>query len=210
MAHRLHKHAFRLARTLNLAHPTAPEDRLQHIMQIVVVFGVLVMFIAWLNTVRVIRAPGTFVGAGVVKIDTPSQFAAYVIPSINMGLDFMLIQTKNPEIESLCVQEKLIRGFECYFISNTIVEGEALKVCEFPEIGCNAIELKRPSDLNRAIMSCTSLPPSSECIVRALPLWHRTVFSIIAILYFLVVVVSILFRQESLSNKVLKFWRNII
>lgn len=211
MAHQLHKHAFKAAHKLKLARRTPPKDMLQDIMQIVVVFSVLVLFIAWINTVRVLRAPGTFVGAGVLKIDTPDQFFAYAIKSLDMGLDFMLIQTSNPEIESLCVQEEIINGIECFYSSsNNIVNGEPLNVCEYPEIGCNAIHVTRVSDLNRAILSCTSLPPSSECIVRALPLWHRSVATTLAIIYFVLVLLSVIFKQESLSNKVLKFWRHII
>lgn len=210
MAHQLHRHFFNLTKRLNLSNRVPAQDRLQHALQIVFVFAVLLMFIAWLHTVPVIKAPGTFVGAGVVKIDSRDQYAAYAIKSLQMGLDFMIIDTKNPEIESLCVQEELIYGFKCYFAPDNIIGGEELTVCKYAELGCNALAVVSPSDLERAAVSCTSLPPSKDCMLRAFPLWHRTIFTILGIIYFLIVVVSVILRQESVSNKVLKFWRHIV
>lgn len=210
MAHRLHKHFFRMTKRLKLSDRVPAQDRLQHVMQVVLVFAILLMFIAWLNTIKVIKGPGTFVGAGIVKIDDRDQYAAYAVKSLEMGLDFMLIDTKNPEIQSLCVQEELIYGFKCYFAPGNTINGEELKVCKFAELSCNALEVTKPSDLERAVVSCNSLPPSKDCILRAFPLWHRSVFTALGIIYFFIVAVSVIFRQESISNKVLKFWRNIV
>jgi hypothetical protein len=204
------KRTFRAAKKIGLANERPPKDRLNDIMQIVVVFSILVLFIAWLNTIRVIKYPGTYVGAGVVKIDTADDFAAYAVKSTEMGLDFMIINTKKPEIQALCAQEELIDNLKCYFAPDNIINGEELTVCDFAELPCTALNLKSPNDIERAVVSCRELPPSNECILRAFPLWHRTLFTALAILYFLIVLVSVILRQESVSNKVLKFWRNII
>jgi hypothetical protein len=201
---------WKLAKKTGLADEKPAEDRLQHLMQIVVVFAVLLLFIAWLNTITVIKMPGTFVGAGLVTIDTADEYSAYAVKSLQMGLDFMIINTENPEIEALCAQEEKIYGFNCYFASDNILDGEELKVCSYAELTCNALEVRVPKDLERAVVSCTSLPPSENCVLRAFPLWHRTVFTALGILYFLIVLFSVIFRQESISNKVLKFWRHLI
>lgn len=201
------RQVFKASHGLKLAkkHPT--EDMIVRVSEIMVLFGVMLGFIALLYIIPVMKLPGTTIGAALIIPDN-SSYSAFAVKALNMGLDFMIIQSKDPDVISRCEMDKIKYDLNCIVIPGTTVEGHELKVCDVVEPGCEAITMREPWEMERAVLSCKKFP--NDCQLRPFPLWHRTFLKWAAIAYFLYAVISILLGHESLHKKVIKAGRNVL
>jgi len=181
--------------------------RLESNTKIMVMAGVLLLVIAWVYTLPVIKLSGTKVGTGVVYT-TNASYASFASRALEMGLDFMIIDTDDPEVESRCVMDKKTYNFDCFILKDGRLDGREIKICDSLETGCEAIRIYKPSGLLRAAISCTKMPPQN-CVLRPFPMWHRLVIPFIFGFYFVMVVFSMMRGEQTKTEKVLELHRSI-
>lgn len=185
-----------------------PKDMAYRIMQILVMLAVLIVMFFFAQTLPVIKAPGTFVGASVVYLDQASH-EAFAVKALDMGLDFMVINGTDPDVRSFCIQDEKKFKFKCYFTDGISIDGKPLKLCDSPAPGCDSISIHQPWEMERAAMTCTQLPPR-DCVLRPMPMWPRVLLKVIITIYLCLSAIWILMGHKSLHEKVIETGRDIL
>ncbi len=193
-----------LSKRAGLTRTKPPHKRLHQNSQLILTYAIAVLVIAYAYTIPVLKVPGKYVGAGIIH--PGHSYELFAAKAMDMGLDFVVVQTNNPEIISLCYMDEEKYGLKCIITPDGSVKGHELRECNTALKDCEALNITGPHDIERAVMSCDSIV--SNCSLRPFPLWHRVLIKYGVLAYVLIALLS-LKPEKELEYQISKVWRHI-